>query len=72
LVIELLEGKTSLPSAPETWGCEPLVSTRRSGFGMGLFFARRVLAAHQGEVRFTFDPGAEQLTTRVSLPLAAS
>lgn len=68
--IELIESKTSVPSAPDSWGSEPLVSTRRSGFGMGLFHARQVLAAHGGEVAATFDPKAERLTTRLSLPLA--
>jgi signal transduction histidine kinase len=70
-ILELREGKSELPSPPDTWGREPLVSTRRSGFGMGLFFARRILAVHQGGVEFVFDPAAELLTTRISLPLAA-
>jgi nitrogen fixation/metabolism regulation signal transduction histidine kinase len=70
LVIELIESKSSVPSEPEAWGSEPLISTRRSGFGMGLFYARQVLAAHGGEIEATFDPAAERLTTRVSLPLA--
>lgn len=71
LLIDLVEHKTSVPSEPETWGGEPLVSTRRGGFGMGLFHARRILDAHQGDAVATFDPAAEQLTTRLSLPLAA-
>ena len=71
LVVELIESKSSVPSAPETWGCEPLVSTRRGGFGMGLFHARRVLAIHHGEIAVHFDPAEERLTTRLSLPLAA-
>lgn len=71
LLIELIESKTSIPSEPKGWGLEPLLSTRRSGFGMGLFHARRVLDAHHGDVLATFDPKAERLTTRLSLPLAA-
>jgi len=71
LLIDLIESKTSVPSAPGGWGVEPLNSTRRSGFGMGLFHARQVLAAHRGDVMATFDPKAERLTTRLSLPLAA-
>jgi len=72
LVVELVESKSTVPSAPETWGREPLVSTRRGGFGMGLFFARQVLGAHGGEVAATFDPEAKQLTTRLSIPLVVS
>ena len=72
LAMELLESKSSVPSPPETWGLEPLVSTRRGGFGMGLFYARQVLEAHEGEVTATFDPEAKQLTTRLSLPIVGS
>jgi hypothetical protein len=38
---------------------------------MGLFHARRILFAHKGDAVATFDPAAEQLTIRISLPLAA-
>jgi signal transduction histidine kinase len=71
LFVDLIEHKTSVPSEPEGWGVEPLVSTRRGGFGMGLFHARRILTAHKGDAVATFDPKAERLTTRLSLPLAA-
>jgi signal transduction histidine kinase len=71
LIIEIIEVKSSVSSPPETWGHEPLVSTRRGGFGMGLFHARQVLAVHEGTVVTTFDPAEKRLTTRVSLPLAA-
>jgi signal transduction histidine kinase len=71
LIIEIIESKSSVPSPPETWGCEPLVSTRRGGFGMGLFHARHVLAVHEGTAVATFDPAEKRLRTRVSLPLAA-
>ena len=69
-VLELCEGKSVLSSPPDTWGCEPFLSTRRGGFGLGLFHARRILAAHRAGVTFTYDAAAGQLTTRVSLPLA--
>lgn len=71
LVFELREGKTALPAPPETWGREPLVGTRRGGFGMGLYCSRRILDLHEGTIDFHFDPAAEMLTTRVTLPLAA-
>jgi nitrogen-specific signal transduction histidine kinase len=67
----LREGKSAVPSLPESWGVEPLISTRRGGFGMGLFCARRILAVHQGRIESTFDPAAQLLTTRLCLPLAA-
>jgi len=71
-VLELREGKSALPSPPESWGLEPLVSTRRGGYGMGLFHARRILAVHNGTVNFAFDPAAQLLVTRIVLPLAGS
>jgi len=69
LALDLIESKASVASAPETWGREPLLSTRRGGFGMGLFFARQVLRVHGGEVAARFDPEAKQLITRLSIPL---
>ena len=69
--IELRECRTTLPSAPATWGREPLVSTRPGGYGLGIFYARRLLAAHGGGVEFTHDPASARLTTRIFLPLAA-
>ena len=71
-VLELREEKSAIPAPPETWGLEPLVSTRRGGYGMGLFHARRILAVHDGTVTFAFDPAAQLLTTRITLPLAGS
>jgi nitrogen-specific signal transduction histidine kinase len=70
-VLELRETKTEVSSQPESWGTEPLVSTRRGGFGMGLFHARRILTAHEGLAEIGFDSTAKLLTTRLSLPLAA-
>lgn len=68
--VTLRERKTALSSAPATWGAEPLVSTREGGYGIGLFHARQLLAAHGGGVEFTHDPASAHLTTRVFLPLA--
>jgi signal transduction histidine kinase len=71
LMIRLVESKAAVPSPPETWGLEPLVSTRRNGFGMGLFHARRIFALHHAEMEASFDSVEERLVTRVSLPLTA-
>ena len=68
--LALREHKTALPSDPAAWGAEPLVSTRDGGYGLGIFHARQLLAAHGGGVDFTHDPVAAQLTTRIFLPLA--
>jgi nitrogen fixation/metabolism regulation signal transduction histidine kinase len=68
--IELGEHHTSLASPTPTWGREPLVSSRRGGCGLGLFYARQLLDLHGGGMEFTHDPAAAHLTTRIYLPLA--
>jgi signal transduction histidine kinase len=74
--LEITESLKELPTlagkpvvALEHWGEEPFVSTRRGGYGLGLFRTRMVLAAHRGDLRFTFDSGRALLATRVTLPL---
>ena len=70
MVMELREPKSAVAGEPDSWGTEPLVSHRRGGFGMGLFYARQVLALHGGELGQVFDRGEGQLVTRIVLPLA--
>jgi signal transduction histidine kinase len=67
--IELGEHRTAVASSPATWGREPLVSSRRGGYGLGLFYARQLLSLHGGGLEITHDPGLALLTTRVYLPL---
>ncbi len=69
-VLELEESKKTVPSDPEQWGREPFVSTRRGGYGLGLFRARGFMAVHSGELDIVHDSGSALLRTRVSLPLA--
>jgi K+-sensing histidine kinase KdpD len=69
-VLEFHEPKTSLDSDPATWGEEPLVSTRRGGYGLGLYRARSFLAVLGGKLQISHDSGSNLLLTRVILPLA--
>ncbi len=69
-VIELQESRSSAPESPEKWGAEPFVSTRRGAYGLGLFRTRMILAAHGGDLQYSYDPGSGLLTARISLPLA--
>jgi K+-sensing histidine kinase KdpD len=69
-VLEILEPKEAVASEPSTWGEEPFVSTRRGGYGLGLFRARGFLAVQDGELHIVHDSGRALLSTRVSLPLA--
>jgi K+-sensing histidine kinase KdpD len=69
-VLELLETKTTVPSDPSKWGLEPLISTRRGGYGLGIFRARGFLGAQSGDLQIMHDSGRNLLVTRVTLPLA--
>ena len=68
--LELREGKLTLPQPLAQWGMEPLFSTRRAGYGLGLYYARQVLALHGAELHFAHDPAAGELTTRIALDLS--
>jgi signal transduction histidine kinase len=71
-VIELCETKPAPATPPEHWGEEPFVSSRRSGYGLGLFRVRRSVSAHGGTLSFSYDSARALLKTRVTLPLATS
>ena len=68
LRLEVIEEK-SAPVDPTEWGTAPLVTTRRGGYGLGLFNARRIIAMHQGVWSARFDSKAAALVTRVSIPI---
>jgi signal transduction histidine kinase len=69
-VLVLEETKGAPATAPEKWGMEPFVSSRRSGYGLGLFRARRVVKMHRGELTIFYDSARAVLVTRVWLPFA--
>lgn len=53
------------PAHLEQWGRLPLVSTRRSHYGLGLFRVRRILHAHRATLSFNFDGDCQRLVTEV-------
>jgi signal transduction histidine kinase len=55
-------------SSPDRWGDEPLASTRRGHYGLGLFYARRIVAAHGGTLSFAWNERAGELFTRLAIP----
>lgn len=68
LVFTLIEPKT-LPLDPATWGRTPLVSTRRGGYGLGLWEADRNVTECGGAVQRHFDGAKKTLTTTLKFPM---
>ncbi|RFC46073.1 MAG: K+-sensing histidine kinase KdpD [Verrucomicrobia bacterium] len=61
----ILQHALDCPSNLEQWGLLPLVSTRRSHYGLGLFRVRRIIRAHQATLGFKYDAGGKKLATEV-------
>jgi signal transduction histidine kinase len=59
------------PVAPEAWSEVPLQAAQRSGYGLGLWYVRRIVEAHGGTFRQSYDLGSRTLGSVISLPLTA-
>jgi K+-sensing histidine kinase KdpD len=70
--LRVIEPKAAVPSSPETWGVEPFVTTRRGGYGLGLFRAKRFLEKQGASHSATYDSAGARLVTTISLPLATA
>ena len=68
LLLEIREPKVNFASdaPPETWGTEPLYSTRPGGYGLGLFYARKIAAAQGTGLEIRMD--GNELVTTITLP----
>ena len=58
---------TSGETQPESWGKAPFQTTERGKLGLGIFYARRVLEAHGGTLKFTTADSRLQTTLRIPL-----
>lgn len=67
IAFELREAKIE-PLDPTTWGERPFVSTKRGGYGLGLWLATRCVAASGGEIARSYLPKGT-LVTKVIFPL---
>lgn len=67
VLFELREQKTE-PIDPSNWG-EPFSSTRRGGYGLGLWSARRIVEANQGTLTQSPSPGGGELVTTITFPI---
>jgi signal transduction histidine kinase len=66
---ELEESKTE-PVDPEGWCTNPLQSTRRGSYGLGLWQARRIVEAHGGELNQRYVADGNWLVSTIWLPIA--
>jgi nitrogen-specific signal transduction histidine kinase len=71
MVLELQQPANETSSDPTSWGADPLVSTRRGGYGLGLYHARQILAAHGASLEFAAGSGGV-MSTLIALPLATA
>jgi hypothetical protein len=67
VIFELGEPKTA-PLETENWGRVLFASTRRGGYGLGLWEVQRTVEANGGTVQRRYDPETRELTTRLSFP----
>ena len=67
VLFELREPKTDSVD-PSAWG-QPLVTTRRGGYGLGLWSARRLLAANHARITQRHLPDEGALVTQIFLPV---
>ena len=58
-------------SPPENWGRTPLASSRRDGYGLGAFRARRIVESQGGSLRYAYPEAGGPLVTTVTLPATA-
>jgi signal transduction histidine kinase len=52
------------------WGRAPFHSTRRDGYGLGLWEVRRLVEANNGKITHEYEPGTKQLLTSLRFPIA--
>jgi signal transduction histidine kinase len=71
LVLEVQQPANDTTSDPASWGADPLLTTRRGGYGLGLFHARQILALHGGGVEFVPASGGA-MSTLIAIPVATA
>jgi len=69
VVFEIRQSRTKPETNPEEWGRELLKSGRRGGYGLGLFYVRRVLDTLGGRLEPVYCEKTGELSVRLILPL---
>jgi signal transduction histidine kinase len=68
-VFEVRQSRKQPVTGESDWGRAPLDSSRRGGYGLGLFYVRRILDKLGGMLQPAYDPESGELTVRLTLPL---
>jgi K+-sensing histidine kinase KdpD len=67
--VTLREAQPQRPAvATQDWGRTPLLTTRRSAYGLGLFRVRQIIEAQGGVLHAEYSEADHVLTTSVTLP----
>jgi K+-sensing histidine kinase KdpD len=53
----------------DMWGRAPLASSRRGGYGLGLFYVRRIMDTLGGALDPGYDAKSGELRVRLTLPI---
>jgi signal transduction histidine kinase len=63
-----LREKKETPVDPSHWGKMPLISTRRGGYGLGLWQAAGIVRANGGELLQRYEPDSQELVSIIRFP----
>jgi signal transduction histidine kinase len=69
VVFEVRQSRAQPVTGEDDWGRVPLASSRRGGYGLGLFYVRRVLDTLGGRLDPAYDAKSGELKVRLILPL---
>lgn len=68
MVFEVRQSRTEPVTDAQEWGREPLTSSRRGGYGLGLFYVRRIMDTLRGALDIGYDAKSRELRARLILP----
>jgi len=68
VIFEVRQSRSQPATDADGWGRQPLDSSRRGGYGLGLFYVRRILDTLGGALEPRYDAESGELRVRLILP----